>query len=65
MLIVAINDLQRARPSDILLQEDGRWVIRGQNGRVHILEQDGQIVTTMNQVANSNLLTRVSSGKVE
>jgi len=37
----AINDVQRARPADILIQDDGHWVIRGQNGRIHILEPDG------------------------
>lgn len=59
----AINDLQRAKPSDVLLQEDGRWVIKGQNGRVHIIEPDGELVTTMNKVTNSNIQSRFQSGR--
>ncbi|WP_240783268.1 RHS repeat-associated core domain-containing protein, partial [Escherichia sp. E2586] len=44
-----INDLQRARPSDILIQTaDNRWVVKGPNGRIHIIEADGsEVVTTM------------------
>ena len=57
----AVNDLNRARPSDIYLQEDGRYVIRGANGRVHILEPNGEIVTTMNRVTNFS--GRVSGGR--
>ena len=57
----AINDLNKAKPSNIYLQEDGRYVIKGSNGRVHIMEPDGEIVTTMNNVANFN--KRVSSGR--
>ncbi len=44
----AINDVQKARQSDILVQEDGRWIIKGDNGRIHIVEADGsQVVTAM------------------
>ena len=57
----AINDLNRAKPSNIYLQDDGRYVIKGANGRVHIMEVDGEIVTTMNNVTNFN--KRVSSGR--
>lgn len=34
------------------MQDDGRFVVQGNNGRVHILEQNGEIVTTMNKVTN-------------
>ena len=47
-----INDLNKAKPSNIYLQDDGRYVIKGSNGRVHILESDGELVTTMNNVTN-------------
>ncbi len=57
----AINDLNKSGPSRIFLQEDGRIVIRGDSGRVHILEPDGEIVTTMNRVTNFN--DRVYSGR--
>ena len=59
----AINDVQRARPADVLLQNDGRWVVRGQNGRVHILESNGQIVTTLSNKTNANVLAEINSGK--
>ncbi|MHC5216667.1 T7SS effector LXG polymorphic toxin [Enterococcus sp. LJL128] len=59
----AINDLQRARPSDVMIQEDGRWLVRGQNGRVHVLEANGEIVTTMNNVTKSNLQMRLQSSR--
>ena len=36
----AINDLEKARPSDILIQDDGRFLIRGANGRIHVMEAD-------------------------
>ena len=49
------------KPSNIYLQDDGRYVIKGSNGRVHIMEPDGEIVITMNNVTNFN--KRVSSGR--
>ena len=57
----AINDLNKTQPSNIYLQDDGRYVIKGSNGRVHIMEPDGEIVTTMNNVTNFN--KRISSGR--
>ena len=57
----AINDLNKVKPSNVYLQDDGRYVIKGSNGRVHIMEPDGEIVTTMNNVTNFN--KRVSSGR--
>ena len=43
------------------MQKNGRYVIKGLNGRVHITEPDGELVTTMNNVTNFN--KRVSSGR--
>ena len=57
----AINDLNKAKPSNIYLQNDGRYVIKGANGRVHILEPGGELVTTMNSV--QNFAKRVSRGQ--
>ncbi len=57
----AINDINKSSPSRIFLQDDGRIVIKGDRGRVHILESDGEIVTTMNKVTNFN--DRVLSGR--
>ena len=58
----AISDVQRARPADILTQSDGRWVVRGQNGRVHILEVHGEIVTTMNNKTNASVAKKIRDG---
>ena len=57
----AINDVNRAKPSNIYLQKDGRYVVKGSKGRVHIFEPDGELVTTIDNVTNFN--KRVSSGR--
>ncbi|WP_448651972.1 hemagglutinin repeat-containing protein [Pseudomonas fluorescens] len=50
-----VNDVQASRPSDILVQDDGRWVVKGASGRIHILEPDGEVVTSFpNAKANTN-----------
>lgn len=41
----AFGDAQRARKSDVYTQPDGRYVVRGRNGREHIFELDGELVT--------------------
>lgn len=57
-----VNDVQTARRSDILVQDDGRWVVKGDNGRVHILEPSGEVVTSFkNPIANTN--GRIRSGE--
>ena len=56
-----IGDVNHATPSKIFLQDDGRYVVRGKNGRVHILESNGEIVTTMNSVTNFD--DRIRKGK--
>ena len=58
----AFNDVQRARQSDMFVQQDGRYVIRGPNGREHIFESSGQLVTTVNQRSNSAHLNLVRQG---
>ncbi len=58
-----INDLQRARPADILLQNDGRWLVTGGNRRVHVIDPSGEIVTTMINVSKSNLQKRINSNR--
>lgn len=43
-----VNDVQRAGPGDVFVQqEDGRFVVRGPRGREHILESDGEHVTSV------------------
>ena len=59
----AINDVKRARPADVMLQDDGRWVVRGKNGRAHVFEIDGEHVTTMDNITNANTNFRIAKGK--
>lgn len=59
-----INDIENSKPSDILVQDDGRWVILGPKGRVHIIEPDGEIVTSIVN-KRSNTLNRIKDGRWE
>jgi hypothetical protein len=45
----AFGDAQRARQSDVYKQPDGRYVVRGRNGREHIFEPDGTHVTSIDR----------------
>ena len=57
----ATNDLQTARNSDIYVQSDGRYVIRGPKGREHIIETNGEVVTTVNnrsRAAHNNIVKK-------
>ncbi|WP_228407788.1 hypothetical protein [Proteus cibi] len=57
-----INDVQKSRPSDIVVQEDGRWIVKGSGGKVHIIEPDGEVVTSFyNPKANTD--NRVKKGE--
>ena len=47
----AFNDARNARPSDVFVQPDGRYVVRGPRGREHIFEPDGTHVTTVDRSA--------------
>ena len=57
-----INDVQKSRPADILLQDDGRWIVKGTGGKVHIIESNGEVVTSFyNPKANTD--SRVRNGE--
>ncbi|WP_254592711.1 VENN motif pre-toxin domain-containing protein [Pectobacterium polaris] len=57
-----INDVQKSRPADILIQDDGRWVVKGNGGKVHVIESDGEVVTSFyNPKANTD--SRVRKGE--
>lgn len=47
---VAFNDAQIAKPSDIFVQLDGRYVVRGPRAREHIFEKTGELVTSLVRV---------------
>jgi hypothetical protein len=43
-----VNDIQRAGRHDVFVQpDDGRFVVRGPKGREHIIEVDGEHVTSV------------------
>ena len=44
---VAFNDAHRATHSDVFVQSDKRYVVRGPRGREHIFEQTGELVTSL------------------
>lgn len=59
---VAFNDAQRARESDVFIQPDGRYVVRGIKGREHIFEADGELVTSF-YGSNKAHLAKLRTGK--
>jgi hypothetical protein len=43
-----VNDVQRAAANDVFIQvADGRFVVRGARGREHIIEPNGEHVTSV------------------
>jgi len=43
-----VNDIQRARHQDVFVQpDDGRFVVRGPKGREHIIEVNGEHITSV------------------
>lgn len=43
-----VNDIQRARQQDVFVQpDDDRYVVRGPRGREHIIEVNGEHVTSV------------------
>jgi hypothetical protein len=58
----AFNDAQRANQSNVYVQPDGRYVVRGPRGREHIFEPDGTHLTTVDR-SNSAHQNKVSRGE--
>jgi hypothetical protein len=59
-----VNDVQRAGPGDVFVQtDDGRFVVRGPRGREHILEPDGEHVTSIRRVDSAHQ-ARLRDGKI-
>lgn len=44
----AFTDAEKVKKNDLFLQADGRYVVRARNGREHIFEPDGRLLTTIN-----------------
>ena len=56
---IVINDVQRAGPGDVFVQpDDARFVVRGPKGREHVIEGDGEHVTSLrrSEVAHQDRL---------
>ena len=57
----ANRDLQNAKQSDILFQEDGRWIIRGPKGRIHVVDINRTHITSFTNT-NANTIKRIQEG---
>jgi filamentous hemagglutinin len=44
---IAFNDAQRAGLSNLFMQSDGRFVVRGPRAREHVFENSGVLVTSL------------------
>ena len=51
----AFIDVQRATQSEIFLQLDGRYIVRGLKGREHIFEATGELITSYHRSHNAHL----------
>ncbi|MCU0706064.1 MAG: hypothetical protein MUF18_19045 [Fimbriiglobus sp.] len=60
-----VNDAQRAGPNDVFVQpEDGRFVVRGQSAREHVIEPDGEHVTSIQPRTDSAHRKRLRDGTI-
>ena len=60
-----VNDVQRAGPGDVFVQvEDGRYVVRGPKGREHIIEADGEHVTSIRPRTDAAHKARLRDGTI-
>lgn len=59
-----VNDIQRAGPRDVLIESNkDRFVVRGPKGREHILEQDGEHITSVRR-PNAAHQARLRAGTI-
>ena len=60
-----VNDVQCATENDVFVQdEDERFVVRGPNAREHILEANGEHVTSIRPRTDSAHQARLRSGTI-
>ncbi|MHC1684281.1 MAG: DNRLRE domain-containing protein [Clostridiaceae bacterium] len=58
-----MNDIQRAKLKDILIEDNGNYIVRGNNGRLHVLSPDGQRhITSLNRTS-SNVEKLIMQGR--
>lgn len=59
-----VNDVQRAGPRDVFVQpDDGRFVVRGLKGREHVIEANGEHVTSVRRPEAAHQV-RVRAGTI-
>lgn len=59
-----VNDVQRAAPQDVFTQpDDGRFVVRGPKGREHVIEANGEHVTSLRRPEAAHQ-ARIRSGAI-
>lgn len=60
-----VNDVQRAGPNDVFVQpDDWRFVVRGPNAREHVIEPDGEHVTSIQPRTDSAHRRRLRNGTI-
>jgi hypothetical protein len=60
-----VNDVQKAGPNDVFIQtEDGRYVVRGPNAREHIIESNGEHVTSIRPRTDAAHKARLRDGTI-
>jgi hypothetical protein len=60
-----VNDIQRAGPGDVFIQpDDNRFIVRGPNAREHVLEPDGEHVTSIRPRPDSAHRARLRDGTI-
>lgn len=60
-----INDVQRAGPNDVFVQpEGGRYVVRGPDAREHVIEMDGEHITSVQPRTDSAHKARLRAGTI-
>lgn len=57
----AFADVQRAMQSDLFVQHDGRYIVRGLKGREHVYEPNGELVTSYHR-SHQMHLTKIRDG---
>jgi hypothetical protein len=60
----AITDVRNARGADVFIQEDGRFIVRGPNGREHVIDPSGELVTTIPRRTKAAHQQRLADEKI-
>jgi hypothetical protein len=61
--VLGMNDIQNARTKDVLVQDNGNIIVRGDNGRVHVLSPDGACHITTLTRTDANVKSLIEQGR--